>query len=359
LFKITETFISLGGITIKRISLLLFVLLMLFSFTACVAHKEAGLDMTDGGSTGSQTDTVKNGADDDDTDTSAVPGDENAVPSDTKPQDTESGESDTGDKDSGADTAKDKELLQSASIDLDADGINEQVRAVKVNIAASDNEADVHFEGRLEISDGDVERSVVFWKKDEDLSGMMSSMQFEDMDGDGAKDIFVIVPGYGASFTYSNCFVYSYVKDKSCIFISDNELADFIGGFRFAYEKGSGSKLSIINDLHGFSAMLSIEDIENAAPSEEVMYEYADRSWIDPTAVDISESSKLALASEGGRAEIKVPLPVFGMATVNMIGELDLYYTIGNDFRLVLERYEVIDFAGDQKIKAGGYTVKK
>jgi hypothetical protein len=47
------------------------------------------------------------------------------------------------------------------------------------------------------------------------------------------------------------------------------------------------------------------------------------------------------------------------MATVNMIGEIDLYYSIDSDFRLVLERCEVIDFEGDRKIKAGSFAVKK
>lgn len=336
------------------------MLSLLALLTACGADRQTGLEQQDEGNSGSITDTGHSSSVDEVTDLPAAPGNEYTVPDDTKLPDLNSGDLNSGDDTDGkTDIAVNKELLQSASIDLDADGINEQVKAVKVTIAAADNEAGGHLEGRLEITDGDVVKEVVFWKKEDDLSGMMSGLQFEDMDGDGAKDIFVIVPGYGASFTYSNCFMYSYVKDKSSIFISDNELADFIGGFKFAYESGNGNKLSIKNDQYGFSAVLAIEDSEYSAYTEEVMYDYADRSWIDPTSVDISESSKLALINKGERAEIKVPLPIFGMATVNMIGEVDLYYSIDNDFRLVLERCEIIDFAGEKAIKAGSFTVKK
>ncbi len=348
-----------GVIIIKRISILLFALVLLAALTACGADRQTGSELPDEGNSGSKTDTVQNGAVDDGSDTTPAPGSDIAAPDPILP-DTGGSDADTGDIASGSSDANtNRELLQSASIDLDADGINEQVKAVKVTIAASDNESAGHLEGRLEISDGDIVKEIVFWKKDDDLSGIMSGLQFEDMDGDGAKDVFIMIPGYGASFTYSNCFIYSYAKDKSCIFTSDNELADFIGGFRFAYENAGSNRLSIINDRYGFSAGLVIEDSDFSASLEEAMYEYVDRSWIDPTAVDISESSKLALINKGKRAEIKVPLPIFGMATVNMIGEIDLYYSIDNDFRLVLERCEVIDFDGDNKIKAGSFTVKK
>ncbi len=345
---------------IKRISIFLLAVSLAVSLCACGQGRQTSVVQPDEGSTGGMATNDRDVTNDNVPDIPTSPDNENNTPADSTTPGMSNGEANSGnDADTSTDGNVKKELLQSASIDLDADGINEQVKAVKASIASTDPEAAVRYEGRLEISDGDVLTEIVFWKKDEDLSGMMSSMQFEDMDGDGAKDIFIIIPGYGASFTYSNCFIYSYAKDKSCIFTSDNELADFIGWFRFAYEGGNGNKLGIINDQYGFSAMLAIEDIDHSSVSEDVMYDYADRSWIDPTSVDISESSKLALASSGKKTEIKVPLPIFGMATVNMIGEIDLYYSIDEDFRLVLERCEVIDFNGDSKIKAGSFSVKK
>ena len=345
-----------GGITIKRISMLLAVFVLLLALAACGAEKKPGLDLPDEGNTGSKTNIDQNGSVNGEADISKKPG---SVTDETNLPDNDGNDANTGDDTEGKpEAAGDRELLQSASIDLDADGANEQVKAVKISYPASDAGASGRLEGRLEISDGDVVKEIVFWKKDDDLSGIMSSLQFEDMDGDGAKDVFIIIPGYGASFTYSNCYVYSYAKDKSCIFTSDNELADFIGGFRFAYENG-GNRLSLINDQYGFSTELVIEDNDFTAATEDMMYEYADRTWIDPTSVDISETSRLALAKIGGSSEIKVPLPVFGMATVNMIGEIDLYYRIDENFYPVLKRCEIIDFAVDKKVKAGSFEVRK
>ncbi len=344
-----------GVITIKRISMLLLAIVLLSALAACGADRQAGLDLPDDVSTGGKTDTAQNSTVNGGADISEDSGSDPAGANLPDKDDSGANSDNAGGK---LETDTNRELLQSASIDLDADGVNEQVRAVIINIPASDEGTAGRLEGRLEIGDGDIAKEIFFWKKDDDLSGIMSSLQFEDMDGDGAKDVFIIIPGYGASFTYSNCFAYSYAKDKSCIFTSDNELADFIGGFRFVYEN-SGNKLSLINDLHGFSTRLAIEESDITASGEDVMYEYADRSWIDPTSVDIGEASRLALVKSGGEAEIKVPLPIFGMATVNMIGEIDLYYSIDNDFRLVLKRCEIIDFAVDKKINAGSFIVKK
>ncbi len=323
---------------------------MLAAFSACGTAKQTNSVPTDNTQSAATTVIPQNGAPDENADKSGTSQDGQSDPEDNElPADNSGITANTGDN---------KELLQSASVDLDADGLNEQVEAIKVILSPADGTTS-QLEGRLKISDGNDIREVVFWNKDDDLSGIMTSLQFEDMDGDGAKDIFIVIPGYGASFTYSNCFIYSYMKDKSCISSSDNELADFIGGFRFAYEN-DGNKLSLINETYGFSTELTIEESDFAGYStEDVMQDYADRSWIEPASVDISEASKLALVKNGSAAEIKVPFPIFGMATANMIGEVDLYYKIDYDFRLVMKRCEVIDFAGDEKVKAGSFDIKK
>jgi hypothetical protein len=259
----------LGVIIIKRLSIIIFAILLTVVLSACGGDKQTGITQPDEGSTGSMTDNVQNDTVGSTPDISVTPENENGSPSENELPDSDDPSNDTT---GGDNNTEKRELLQSASIDLDADGINEQVQAVKVTVSDPGSETAGRFEGRLVIIDGSERKEVVFSVKDEDLSGMMSGMQFEDMDGDGAKDVFITIPGYGASFTYSNCFVYSYAKDKSAVFISDNELADFIGRFRFAYESGNGSKLSIINDQYGFSASLSIEDSEYSAVSEEVMF---------------------------------------------------------------------------------------
>lgn len=249
----------------------------------------------------------------------------------------------------------DYQLLQSASVDLDDDGVNEQILVVRAVVSDETGTSD-RVEGRLLISNGDGERQIVFCTKENDLSGLLSGIEFEDLDGDGAVDVFIVIPGYGASFSYSGYFIYSYKKDKSHSFTSDNTLADFIESFGFSWTKG-GNLLTITNRKHGFSADIVIEGTEGQGPPEEIMRQYAERTWIEPVPVDISEDSRLSLVKGSGKAEIKVPLPVFGAATVNMIAEIDLFYRIDSDFSPILMRCEVIDFSGNGKMKAGSFEV--
>lgn len=250
----------------------------------------------------------------------------------------------------------DYKLLQSASIDLDNDGVNEQIGVVRTDLPMNEAGTESRAEGRLLISDGNNERQVVFFTKENDPSELLSRIEFEDLDGDGSTDIFMVIPGYGASFNYSSYFIYSYKKDKSHSFISDNTLADFIDGFEFSYAKGA-SLLTVANRFHNFSVDIVIEEAEEQESPEDIMQQYAQGTWIDPVSVDISEDSRLSLVKNKGLPEIKVPLPVFGMATVNMIAEIDLFYGIDSDFIPILKRCEIIDFSGSDKVKAGSFEV--
>jgi hypothetical protein len=346
----------LGGIIIKRILLFLFALILFTGSTACSRDRQVNSSINQGGEAGDITDIGQDKTGDEGSDISEASDDEDGGQTNPKNEVI----SDIGDNnidpeddvDGPIEPYLNREFLQSASVDLNGDGINEQVTAVKITLDPSDSDTAVRLEGWLEIEDGDTEKEVVFWKKGDNLSGLMTSMQFEDMDGDGSKDIFIIVPDYGASFAYSNCFIYSYKKDRSCVITSDNELAEFINGFSFAYVN-RGNKLSIINERFDFSADIIIEDGAFSGNDEETMLDYAQGSWIDPTCVDISEESKLTLTKGSTGAEVKVPLPIFGMATVNMIGEIDLYYTIDASFSPVLKRCEIIDFDGGKKVEIG------
>ncbi|MGE5612988.1 MAG: hypothetical protein ACM3XR_01125 [Bacillota bacterium] len=248
-------------------------------------------------------------------------------------------------------------LLQSASVDLDGDGENEQVEALQVELPPAGDNLPGEIEGRLIIKGAGGERQVPFWKKSSVSQGLLSSMQFEDLDNDGAKDVFLLIPGYGAAFSYSNYFIYSYKKNLSYSFASDNTLAEIIDGFKTERAEGS-AKLRLVNEKYGFSAELDIEFINSDQSLEEAMLDYVQRTWIDPVSVDISESSRLSLVKgAGGKPEIKVPLPIFGMATVNMIGELDLFYVVDGNFQPVLKRFEVLDFDGDIVKTAGSCII--
>jgi hypothetical protein len=85
------------------------------------------------------------------------------------------------------------------------------------------------------------------------------------------------------------------------------------------------------------------------------MNDYEQRAWIEPVSVDISETSRLALTTGAdGKFEIKVPLPIFGLAAADMIGEIDLYYSVDDSFSPVLKHFEVLDLAAANEMKKAG-----
>lgn len=250
-----------------------------------------------------------------------------------------------------------EQLLQSASVDLNGDGENEQVEAVQITVNEGAGNAN-EIEGRLKIRSGTSESQMTFCNKNAGMSGVLTSIQFEDMDNDGAKDVFIIFPDNGASSLYYSYYIYSYKKNISYSFTIDNELVDFISGFSFKHTRGN--TLNISNSEYAFSADLAIEYELDQQTSDDYMSEYEQNARIDPVSVDISEESRLALSkTANGEEEIKVPLPIFGLATVDMIGEIDLYYTVDSSFNPVLKRFEVLDFNGTEKMKIGSCTILK
>ena len=337
----------IGGVPMKRRLLILAYIVILFSLAACGSANPAGAEKTSGEAEES---VISSGTT---VETSSTTGTDNTAVPDTKTNGTTEPEK----TDIAANPGDTSELLlQSASIDLNGDGENEQVEAIQISMDATEPGTASKLEGRLGIKSGSSENQVTFWEKDEGLTGLLTSMQFEDLDSDGAKDVFIIIPGNGASFSYSNFFIYSYKKNIKYSFTNDINLADFIGDFRFKYS--GNNKLSIINSKFNFSTDLSIEFEDGQLPSEEYMMDYESRAWIDPVSIDISEASKLALVGgASGAPEIKVPLPLFGLATVDMIGEIDLYYTVDSSFNPVLKRFEIMDFKDSDKVKVGSCEI--
>ena len=267
-------------------------------------------------------------------------------------------------EESGSNSAADgqkSELLQSASVDLDADGVNEQVEAVMSSTSVEGQNSHNILEGTLVIRGNGNERRVQFNKREQGLTNILTSMQFDDLDNDGSKEVFIIIPDHGASFSYSTYFVYSYKTNKSFTFTIDNSIVDYIAGFHAVYKKG-GNKLTFTNNNYGFEADLTIENGDQQ-PDEETMQEYADKAWIDPNAVDISDDSRLALVkSPKGRMEIKVPLPIFGTAAVDMIGEIESFYTLDDNLEPVLKHFEMWDFKSAnpaERVKVGSCDAVK
>lgn len=248
---------------------------------------------------------------------------------------------------------KKEELLQSASVDLDSDGINEQVEVLQAEVDDQTQPGTSELEGILRIDGKNDSSDTVFIKKPKGLTGVLNTVEFRDLDGDGYKDVFITIPDSGAAFTLNYYFAYNYINGKSYKFNTDAALSDFAGGFQFIYE-GRGI-LRMKNDSYGFTANFDITSGMNGiGPDSEINPEY-ERAWVDASPVEISGDSKIALrADAGGRTEVKVPLPVFGLATADMIGEVDMYFSFDADFMPVMKRFEVIDFSDDLSLKKIG-----
>jgi len=244
------------------------------------------------------------------------------------------------------------QLIQSASTDLDGDGDSEQVEIFQKAIKSASGDEAGELEGIMRITGkvGTVEIS--FIRKPAGLTEVMSSLEIRDLDSDGVKDIFLVLPDAGASFSLNYFYIYNYKTGKSYTYTSDNNLSDFTGSFRFIY-KGKGA-LDIINERYKFSASFDITDKKyGPGPDDEGNEEYAN-AWVDPAPVEIGENSRLVLANAtDGNAEVKVPLPVFGVSATDMIGEVDLYYRVDGNFEPVLEHFTVIDFNDGKLEKIG------
>jgi hypothetical protein len=250
-----------------------------------------------------------------------------------------------------------EELLQSANADLDADGTVESIESYKVTVKDGGGSGIDEIEGVLRIKGSKPSKDIVFVRKSAGLTGVMSSMEIRDLDGDGAKDIVVIVPEAGAAFSLNYFFLYSYKMDKSYSYNSDSDLAEFANGFSFKYA-GKGI-LEISSSKYGFHAKMNIADMNNGISAEDENNFAYENSWVEPVPVEISENSRLTiLKGADGKPEIKVPLPIFGQATADMIGEVDLYYRVDSNFMPYMYRFEVLDFKEGGSVKAGGVMVK-
>lgn len=248
------------------------------------------------------------------------------------------------------------QLLQSASVDLDADGVNEEVEALLLETKDSGDNGSGELEGILKITDGNAVTNTTFVKKPAGLTGVMSSLEFSDLDGDGAKDIFLIIPESGASFSLNYFYAYSFKTDKSYSFTTDSTLLDFSNGFAFKY-LGKG-KLEIKNEKLSLTANLDVSN-SPGLDKDEANNESYRNSWVEPTPVEISESSRISLVkSKEGTVEIKVPLPVFGRATSDMIGEIDLFYVMDNTFNPVMKHIEILDHSPEGHKSVGKWNIE-
>ncbi len=289
--------------------------------------------------------------------TSSSASENNSTAETDKPSQTSTGEgavTEPGTDNNGNGSEEKPQLLQSANVDLDADGVNEEVEVLSLKTGGKGGDDPGELEGILRIIDGNKVTDTTFIKKQAGFNGVMTSIEFADLDGDGAKDVFIIIPESGAAFSLNYYYAYSYKTGKAYSFTIDSSLSEFTSGFAFKY-MGKG-KLEIENSALSFKAAFDISDSPGIEKDDESNKDY-ENSWVEPTPVEIGENSRISLVKEnGGAVAIKVPLPVFGRATADMIGQIDLYYAMGKDFIPALRSFEVLDFSSEGHKSIGKWT---
>jgi hypothetical protein len=325
---------------LRKIFYVILVLAIMVSISACSRKdKKADSDITNKATY--STGTIQNSNTDTEVQSSNNTGD---IPTTATPQG------------NNPDENQKEQLLQSASVDLDNDGTNEEVEALKVEIKGQSENDPGELEGILKITSAKGTKKIPFIKKQAGLTDVMSGFEFVDLDGDGAKDIFIVLPDSGAAFSLNYFYIYNYKKEKSYSFTSDSSLAEFANSFKFQY-KGNG-KLELINNNLGFKSVFDISEDSGFESDDENNKSY-ENAWVEPTPVEISPDSRITIEKDNsGAYEIKVPLPVFGLATVDMIGEVDLYYRVDGDFFPILKHFTVYDFKNDGKNIIGKCNIK-
>jgi len=249
---------------------------------------------------------------------------------------------------------KNVEVLKQENIDIDGDKKTEKIEILKIKQDSEGSGENREYEGKLRITDDNGTEDLTFIKKQAGLAGVYSNIEYNDLDGDGVLDIFIEIPEVGSSFTMSYFFIYNPKTKSSYKFVEDNQyinLRNLADSFSFDYV-GSGT-LEIASSRFGYKGRLNISDGRQDT-SEEMFLGY-NRSWVEPVPIEMGADSRLMLVrTHEGKTEIKIPMCIFGLATADIIGEVDAYYTVDNSFKPVLKRLEIIDYGKDNKLNIIG-----
>jgi len=260
----------------------------------------------------------------------------------------------TGTEETGENNEEDNmegDVIKNLEADLNKDGEDETIEIIQLVSSEENEDGAKEVEGKIRIKEKNSIREKTFVKKAQGFTGIMRDISISDLDGDGYKDIFVIIPETGDPFTLNYFYIYSYKLDKFYTFNTDNKLTEFCKGFKFTY-KGKG-KLNIENDTYGFKAEVNLAEINEIPISDDEASLQYNNSWVEPIPSEIGASSKLALADTGAGVEISVPLPIFGASVSDIIGEVDLFYSVSKDFEPVMKRFEIHMLDMGKKVKIG------
>lgn len=169
--------------------------------------------------------------------------------------------------------------------------------------------------------------SKVFSETDNEMSGKFSELEFADFDGDGRDDVFITLQEAASPFTQSNYYIYSYSEDREHTFLADMQFHVFCESFEFKY-LGDGI-LKISHPEHAFIASIPIK---GGTIISDAMGKKYEQSWVEPVPVDLEGDFGTTVATVDGTARIKIVLPIFGLATSDFIGTIEVFYEIDEDF---------------------------
>lgn len=250
--------------------------------------------------------------------------------------------------------------FEKADIDLDKDGIKENIKVSAVTSGSGEQGGIQEVTGRLEVTGKDGTDDISFVLKPQSASGIISGIKFIDLDGDGVKDIFISIPDTGELFTTNTLFIFNYKTKKMYSFPGDkNDFSfdKFAKGFSFSY-KGKG-ELEISNRDYAFKGVFNMKNNDNITGSEENNKKY-DASRVDTTPVMLDDNSKLKLVMDKDKKVfIKMPLAIYGITNTDVIGEVELYFTVNSDFQTEFKKFSVIGYDGSNKVKIGEAGVPK
>jgi hypothetical protein len=243
------------------------------------------------------------------------------------------------------------EILFEKKIDLDNDNFDETVQIEKVKVEADNNE----YQGVLKITGKEFTANAPFINKTEgSLTGVFTGVEFEDLEGDGIKDVFITIPDAGAEFSINYFFAYNYKKQKAYSYDFDNSdiAKNLIEGFKLGY--GGNGVLTIKNDSFKFNANIDLKDNPGYSDSENLNKSAYDKAWVSSQSIDLDQNVKLVLTKTNKNlVEVKIPFIIFGQATSDILGEIDTYFSFNNDFEPILKRFEVHEFHGNEKNMVG------
>lgn len=248
-----------------------------------------------------------------------------------------------------------RDIVKSVENDLDNDSLNEKIEIIQVT-SKTDNSNNEEIEGIIKIKSKDSEIISSFIKKAPGLTGIYRDIAIEDLDGDGNKDIFIVIPETGSPFTLNFYHIYSYSDDRKFSFNVDNKITDFCKGFMFNYTENG--MLSVENVEFNFEGVFDLSKIYGISFTNDKIGMQYNRSWVEPVPSEMSFDSRVKLINKKDVNLIMLPLPIFGTATSDIIGEIDLFYKVNENFIPEMDSFEVYELTPDKKVKIGEVKIE-